>query len=167
MNKFIFGLGAEKCGTTYISNLLNSNEFCSKPIVKEHHVFSNLDKITDLNKQACIEQIKKNFFISYKYFSKNKSEFLIKNNKLYKLLFSNLPYSYFDYLEELLKKNKFTYDITPNYSSLDINILNYIKKSLEERSIKYYIIFLMREPINRLMSMVQMHYRIKKKLRIH
>lgn len=51
------------------------------------------------------------------------------------LLLSNLPSSYFDYVQKLLEHNLFTYDITPGYSALSQNTLKFIKKSFEDRKI--------------------------------
>lgn len=147
---FILGVGSQRCGTTFLKNLLDTSSYCSKPILKEHHVFDHvLEKIKKKRKEFFFEKekIKKSLF-------KFKTSSFQK--KKIKLLLHDLPYSYFDYVEVLLKKNLFSYDITPAYSSLSIDLLKFIKKNINNRGINLKIVFLMREPVNRLISMCQM-----------
>jgi hypothetical protein len=72
------------------------------------------------------------------------------------------PNTYFDYFQQLLKKDEniyFTGDMTPNYSSLPEGALNLIKKELFARGIILKVIFLMRDPFERCLSALRHNLR--------
>lgn len=161
---FLLGVGTEKSGTTFLANQLKNTKNVEVPLVKEHNIFSKINfDISNVNlynifSKQKIEKINKNFF--------RKENFLIlptnkKATKLINILFSNLPFSYFDYFEILLSKKKISFDFTPNYSALDKSVYKFIKSNFKNRGIRTKVIFLMREPVNRLLSMVKMIFRQK------
>ena len=66
---------------------------------------------------------------------------------------------YFDYFNSLFLNNKkltTTGDITPAYSGLPIEALKYIKENLEQKKFSTKVIFLMRDPIDRIVSQARM-----------
>ena len=161
---FLLGVGTEKSGTTFLANQLKNTKNVEVPLVKEHNIFSKINfDISNVNLYNIfvnkkIENIKKNLCRKENFFIPPANK---KTTKLFNILFSNLPFSYFDYFEILLSKKKYSFDFTPNYSALDKSVYKFIKSNFENRGIRTKVIFLMREPVNRLLSMVKMKFRQK------
>ena len=63
-------------------------------------------------------------------------------------------YRYFNYFKHLLSKPaiKLTGDITPSYSMLDSNAFADIKNGLESVGLRVKVVFLMRDPVERLLG---------------
>lgn len=77
---------------------------------------------------------------------------------LYKLNFMLNPESYFDYFTSKLNREstELTGDITPNYSGLSIQTLEKINCEFKNRGVTVFPIFLMRDPVYHLQSVVRM-----------
>lgn len=77
------------------------------------------------------------------------------------LEFMDNPVAYYDYFTNLLDTSKayITADFSPSYSALSITTLSEIKSEFSHRGIRVFPIFLMREPVDRLRSMVKMNFR--------
>lgn len=101
------------------------------------------------------------------YFPKHK-DMLIKNIKdakesgadfrkeLVLLSFLNNPENYFDYFDRLYHHREFTTavgDITPSYSMLDAQAFEFIRTGLEKRGFHIKVVFIMRDPVERVWSM--------------
>tara|TARA_B100001564_G_scaffold359065_1_gene379526 strand:- start:1339 stop:2181 length:843 start_codon:yes stop_codon:yes gene_type:complete len=147
--KFILGLGAQRAGTTWLFNYLLSRDNFTPGFDKEFHVF---DTATikecfgfrkDLEKSAAQSR-----FVNAK---------IIHDDVIRLKMISN-PDLYFEYCLHLLKTPgiNITADITPSYSGLSSETLEYIKDEFTKRNIEVLPIFIIREPVRRLASMAKL-----------
>jgi len=153
--KFILGLGAQKSGTTWLhKQLMDSGQF-EPGFAKEYHIFDALElpelRMYMLN---ALELTKKGVAENYQNW---------RNTAGYASLsfYMNIG-NYFNYFEGLFAQSgkPFTGDITPSYSGLSVETMRAIKEEFERRGIKVLPVFLMREPVNRLSSMIRMYYKM-------
>ena len=129
---------------------------------KEYHIFDAL-YIT-----ASQGVMKKRLNTLKRLIKNNKLMTSNKNSDLLKLIdFHRNTSNYFDYFDYLHNKSqdvKIVGDITPSYSGLPIEAFENIKKEAEERGFTVKVVFLMRDPLERIWSTIRMHRRnIKKK----
>ena len=152
---FLLWVGCQKGGTTWLHDQLSKSNNFDGGLFKEYHVFDCLHIEPCLNiKEPLIQRLKEinNLNIS----SPNTLGTLMHN-----LFFSN-PDSYFDYFDYLWlskKSTKIVGDITPSYCGLDSKVFQTIRKKLEERGFRVKIVFLMRDPVERIHSMFRMKKR--------
>ena len=152
---FLLGVGCQKGGTTWLHDQLSKSNNFDGGLFKEYHVFDCLHIEPCINiKEPLIQRLKEinNLNIS----SPNTLGILMHN-----LFFSN-PDSYFDYFDYLWlskKSTKIVGDITPSYCGLDSIVFQTIRKKLEERGFRVKIVFLMRDPVERIHSMFRMKKR--------
>ena len=154
MKKFILGVGAQKAGTTWLHRYFRSFDCFDPGFAKEYHVFDALTLPEcpgvrdDIQAQALAELGRG--------FDKWKDAATIKQIAM----LSDTEY-YFFYFNKILHKDgvQFSADITPTYSGLSAETLSYIKAGFQKRRIEVLPIFLMREPVSRLNSMVKMRFR--------
>lgn len=158
---FLLGVGAQKGGTTWLHNQLSRNDNVDLGFVKEYHVFDAVFS------QECIGFRTE---IINKVFAKKENGSLGCNNSNNSastkiLSFIDNTENYFDYFDYLYLRNKkieLVGDITPSYSMLDRNAFSHIKSGLESRGFDVKVVFLMRDPLERIWSMIRMERRIKK-----
>lgn len=138
-NKFILGLGHQKCGTSWLHSYLNQSEHFANGFAKEFHVWDSLDI-------PLVKIVRPKFSLS---------TFLNQKKRMrYKMV--NHPNYYFDYFNNLMKKNKFmTADISPSYCGLKAERLQFIKREFLERGIDVKVVILVREPLSRIKSAVR------------
>lgn len=135
MKTFILGLGAQKAGTSWLYNYIQSDSNFVQGRIKEKELH-----IWDRKNIALFNNQKRNF---------------LKIRNFQDLLLWRMENSsnfYFDYFDSLLSKNKITADIIPPYSSLSSIHLNQIKHEFLKRNIKIKCIFLLRDPVQRCVS---------------
>ena len=153
---FLLGVGAQKAGTTWIHKQLCKNYFFSPGFTKEYHTFDTiytpqygdwittwLTKLDSIDKSLPIQRAK-------------------KASLLKRLLFVHEPASYFEYFKELASHSpdiKLVGDITPSYSMLGKKAFSEIKLRLEEKGFNVKVIFLMRDPVERIWSAKRMQHR--------
>lgn len=152
---FILGVGCQKGATTWLRKQLNKHETCNFGFRKEYHVFDVLYKVDNVrgkstNKNNLIYNFRGNLNKAFKYiflgeYRRDLFLFDVKN--------------YFDYFNSLFLNNKrltTTGDITPSYSGLPLEAFKEIKVNLEKRGLKVKVIFIMRDPIERIWSQARM-----------
>jgi hypothetical protein len=134
---FLLGLGAQKCGTTWLNNYLMQNKTFARGFAKEYHIWDAID-LPILSRY----QVKKSFFSSVN----NKKRYKMQTDKNF----------YFEYFNSLYKNEvEITADITPAYSGLNSSRLSFIKQQFEERGIECKAVLFIRDPIERCRSAVQ------------
>ena len=161
---FILGVGMEKAGTTWIYEYLRSFQDFVPGFAKECHIWDSIfyEKIVNKPLQRIIAQskefLKQNPSSWEKKFSKN-----YVNNFL-RIYFINNPAKYFEYFDLLTCKTNshFSADITPPYSGLSKNQFSYIKNNFENRGILVKPVLLLRDPVKRLKSNINMYLRNNK-----
>ena len=158
---FLLGVGCQKGGTTWLHDQLSKSNNFDGGLLKEYHVFDclHIETCIKYKKRQLIKRLKEINHLNIS--SPNTLQILIPN-----LFFSN-PDSYFDYFDYLWlskKSTKIVGDITPSYCGLDSIVFQTIRKKLEERGFRVKIVFLMRDPVERIHSMFRMRKRRKKNL---
>lgn len=148
---FILGVGAQKAGTTWLYEQIKKDVRFVPGFAKEYHTFDvlhipacapRLDKMRDQAKKLLATECNDR-----------------QDQPIYKRFeFINDPLMYFEYFERLLSKKtpSITADITPSYSGLPAPVFEKIKREFESRNVRLRVIFLMREPVSRLLSAIIM-----------
>ncbi|MFT5760777.1 MAG: hypothetical protein ACI9LM_005564 [Alteromonadaceae bacterium] len=149
---FLLGVGGQKCGTTWLHNYLNKHPQTDMGPMKEYHVWDRL---------LVEEHFDNNELILRKTSQKLNNHFKSINN--YKSLdLYNFPDSYFDFFNLLYNDSlntRLVGDITPAYSMLNTDDFFRIKKGLESKGFTVKVVFLLRDPVERIWSQVRMKRR--------
>jgi len=137
---FILGVGAQKAGTSWLHNYIQKSPVANMGPLKEYH-FWNLYFVPDHKKRS---------FLKKKPAEMNSEEFL-----RYQMFTIN--YYYESFFCSLINDGfKITGDITPHYSKLQEEEFSFIKARLEKFGFHVKVIFLMRDPFERLWSNIRM-----------
>lgn len=138
---FILGVGAQKAGTSWLYQTLKNQNCCNMGFRKEYHVWD-----------AKLSELGKHFVVPLKE-ARNREAIMRKLMQK-----SDLVYiSYFKWLVN--EKTTITGDITPSYAYLDAKAFSHIKALLEKHSFDVKVIFIMRDPVERMWSMLRMNKR--------
>jgi hypothetical protein len=144
---FLLGVGAQKAGTSWLHDQLNRRKDADFGFCKEYHVFDalTLDAFT-------------------RYRPRNPPPWRWRTWRRER--FFQDPTRYFDYFTGLLNRPgcRLSGDITPSYSCLGANTLQWIRHAFRERSVRTCPVFILRDPIERLLSQQRMQLRKKKQL---
>lgn len=157
---FLLGVGAQKCGTTWLHYQLSKTPYFNPGFSKEYHVFDLLY----LSELRCM----KNNMIKKLKTALDAGQFAVngKSNPNYSLKLSFYDsvdnyFNYFDYLYLINQGGSMVGDFTPSYSMLSTEVMVMIKQSLEKRGFKVKVIFGMRDPFDRIYSQLRMSVRNK------
>lgn len=131
---FFLGVGAMKCGTSWLWKYLSHFPNFDFNGIREYHIWDSL----------YIHDIRRDFLINF--FPDNKV-----NETLLNIFDNNPPYE--QYFSGLIKDNvNSTGDITPAYHALTAKHYASIKQRLESVGFDVKVIFLMRDPFDRAWS---------------
>ncbi|WP_238368022.1 sulfotransferase [Mesobacterium pallidum] len=158
MSQFILGVGGQKCGTTWLHYYLGTHKFVDFGFEKEYHIF-------DARTLPECEFFLENMVLKVATQMEGGLKGLRDSTHLYRLNFVANPQSYYDYFRSVLNAEgiKITGDITPSYAGLSIDTLRAIRRNFRRRGVEVRPVFLMRDPVYRLQSMVRMHFRDTKR----
>lgn len=151
--QFILGLGAQKCGTSWLYRYIEASETSRMGPRKEYHIWDGI-YIDDFSFFRA-NPIKELFF--------RKPEGIKYGRKvqIHRFLMQNLPGYYENYFNALLKDGgHITGDITPSYSSLREKQLKHVSSRLKKKGFKTKVVFLMRDPFERCWSSSRFTQRI-------
>ena len=139
---FLLGLGAQKAGTSWLHAQLNRRRDADFGFLKEYHIHDALTLPTAG-------------------FSGRRGRSLLKPRTWRRQRFLERPERYYAYFTSLLKHPgiRLTGDITPSYSGLSSNTLQAIQRGFAAQDIPVRPVFLMRDPIERIISSLRMHRR--------
>lgn len=145
---FLLGVGAQKAGTTWISNLINKHKAASCGMQKEYHIWDA--KYLDDYKRFKVQHpnsINQNLNGFLRYHMQNTSDF------------------YAGYFQALANQGDFKVvsDITPSYCELSSDHFKKIKVDLEKYGFQVKVLFSLRDPVERIWSAVRM-FKLKNKL---
>jgi hypothetical protein len=144
---FVLGVGAQKAGTTWLHEYLESLPEVDLGFMKEYHVFDqNYVRDTTPARKKRFENYLDSFFGSDLLSLRHKFR---RNHKHY--------FSYFRKLVDSPDQVFITGDITPSYAALPVKVLQYIKSSLEKYGFRVRVVFLMRDPVARCISANRMY----------
>jgi hypothetical protein len=144
---FVLGLGAQKAGSSWLHAQLNHRRDAEFGFLKEYHIH---DALT----------------LPEAGFSNRRQRSLIKPRTWRRQRFIAQPQRYYDYFASLLRRPgiQLTGDITPSYSGLTPTTLRTIQTCFAQREIPIRPIFLMRDPIERIISYQRMQLRKQNQL---
>jgi hypothetical protein len=139
---FLLGLGAQKAGTSWLHAQLNRRRDADFGFLKEYHIHDALTLPTAG-------------------FSGRRGRSLLKPRTWRRQRFLERPERYYAYFTSLLKHPgiRLTGDITPSYSGLSSKTLQAIQRGFAAQDIPVRPVFLMRDPIERIISSLRMHRR--------
>jgi len=144
---FMLGVGCQKGGTSWLHEYLCKNPSVNMGKVKEYHVYDIL--FAPVKKRSVLDMIKLQS---------------VNNNIEIRLKFIKDMDKYFEYFDSLCTGDvDFTGDITPSYSGLPSYAFKYVKDRLTEYGFNIKVVFLMRDPFERIWSSIRMDLRNKKK----
>ncbi len=156
---FILGLGAQKAGTTWLHQELNRSPDTNMGELKEYKALRNPE-------ETIIKQIKgwrkdKKRLMQALGMNQNPSfpEFLQLSSNQKQILMSVKNKYYFQYFQSLVREDntvKATGDISPHYCILNQRTLRHAKKKLEKYGFDVKLIYLMRDPVERVWSQLRM-----------
>ncbi len=140
--KFLLGVGAQKAGTSWLHQQLQRRRDCNFGFLKEYHIH---DALT---------------VPSMAIFKKRKD--LLPHLELGRQRFLADPQRYYNYFASLLRRDhiQLTGDITPSYCSLSSSTLKTIQRAFNDRDIEIRPVFLMRDPVERILSSMRMNLRM-------
>lgn len=150
---FLLGVGAQKAGTSWLHQQLHSRPDADFGFLKEYHLH-DARTVPGLGhyEPAAIHPFQANTWL--------------KPRSLRRRRFFNKPELYYDYFAWLLNRPRFrnrtihlTGDITPSYGALSAETLRTIQEEFNQRSISVRPVFVMRDPIERIISSQRMKLR--------
>ena len=153
VKQFVLGVGCQKGGTTWLHDQLRKSIYFEGGIEKEYHIFDaiNIDVCHHFHKT------RERLLLDAISAGEKPSSRLFYLNHFY-----HHPSAYFLYFDSLWSRSESVTtvgDITPTYSGLGVNALRDIKAGLEEKGFDVKVIFLMRDPFERIWSSVRMNKR--------
>ena len=139
---FLLGVGAQKAGTSWLHDQLHRRSDADFGFLKEYHIFDALE----------LEH--------FSSFRPNKPTPL-QWRTWRRARFIERPERYFDYFASRLKPShiRLTGDITPSYALLSAETFQGIQHQFQKRSIPVRPVFLLRDPIERIISSQRMKLR--------
>lgn len=159
---FVLGVGCQKGGTSWLRAYLHALPECDFGFAKEYHVLDVLyPPYNDRFKKRQSKQLR----TYLKHAKKNKIT-KKQSSTLQKLLirvnfYQNIKH-YFDYFTMLGARSKSTRvvgDVTPAYAILPEKALKKVRDEMTARGFTVKVVFLMRDPIERLHSAARMRLR--------
>ena len=153
LGNFLLGVGAQKAGTSWLHQQLQARVDTDFGVLKEYHVH-DARTVPALARFRHIEM------------SLSRPRSWIQPRSWMRQLFIRQPGLYYDYFAWLLRRPRrngghvsLTGDITPSYAALSADTLQVIQTSFQQRGIAVKPVFLMRDPIERLISSQRMKQR--------
>lgn len=151
---FVLGVGAQKAGTTSLFDQLEKNRAFKTLGGKELHYW---DSAVSLKQQNIRNEAGVQAFFQNK---TAPSGFASETHHEYFQRIERREHSGF---RRVLGRPSLLADITPAYSGLPRFVFNEIANQLERRKIDYRVVYLLRDPVDRMSSAVNMNlHRIKK-----
>lgn len=153
MKNFVIGIGSQRAGSTLLHKLLDeSTEIYFNPI-KELHYFDTLYKVRSQNALTSFSKKQFDREMASIYNSKTPISFSKKHKNLirssYILHTSKIEdVDYIDLFRPCVNDYNYLGEITPEYSILDVDAIQYMKKTLNNPK----IIFIVRNPVKRFIS---------------
>jgi len=159
---FLLGVGAQKAGTTWLHSYFGDHHDCFTGPIKEYHIFDAAYQ-PELFGGTQVRHLKNaSAFLAEKAedaYSKtpkiDKKLYLVLNRILMRLE----PACYLDNFRRQMREDprkKLFSDITPSYSGLNKSVFKEIRSLFVDTEFDLKIVFLMRDPIDRLFSAMKM-----------
>lgn len=171
--KFLLCMGAQKAGTTILHELISQLDDVNFGFLKEYKVLNATKpatliyelKFQDFFGKKGIKSLK---IISLYLIAKIKecftllfSKHLSLKIKLMRILMKAIPFFYEGYFNIIAKNKKITGDFSPSNSLLTYSQLNILKRNLSFFGFEIILIYIIRDPIERSLSMIRMQRKRK------
>lgn len=155
MTNFLLGIGAQKCGTTWLHQQLCSSRFFSSGFCKEYHIFDSL--YLDHCKHFR-EDLRTNLasLLASSAHGESDPRFI---QYLKRALFLESLDEYFEYFLSLTRRDRKLHcvgELTPAYSMLSEDQFDHIRNLIRDHGFAPRVIFIMRDPLERLCSQIRM-----------
>lgn len=136
---FLLGVGAQKAGTSWLHDQLHKRSDANFGYLKEYHV---LDALTLDEFKSFLPQHP----FPWQWRTWRRRRFIRNTDR------------YFDYFAKLLSNPsiKLTGDITPSYGCLSADTFRWVRDQFDQRGITTRIVFLLRDPVERVLSQQRM-----------
>ena len=167
---FLLGVGCQKGGTTWLHHSLSAHPQVDFGFIKEYHVFDYMFipafSAGMAKKRKELETLQE---MVLKPREPTEAEALAQRAQRSELLqgFRETPELYVQYFQSIWENNpsvEVVGDITPSYAGLSAENYREIKKHLEANGFAVKVIFLMRDPVDRVRSQIRMiHARLEKR----
>jgi len=150
---FLLGVGCPRGGTTWLHRYLSSNPAVDMGFTKEYHFFDTIETIN---------------------FKLNSNKISLNNkftHQFKRIDFQNDINNYFDYFNYLHNRGDSVTvvgDITPSYCYLSKSTFEIIRKQAESNGFEVKVIFILRDPFERICSQIRLERqdRLKKNTQI-
>ncbi len=151
--RFILGVGAQKAGTTWLHHYLSQQPFSDFGFRKEYHVFDAVES----RPKGFHARARKSALAALK----QDSQTLKARNAIRRMDFILNTDAYFDYFAArfLNPDIHLAGDFTPAYATLRSETFAMIDAEFARRGVSVFPVFLMRDPVYRLQSIVRMNLR--------
>lgn len=154
---FVLGVGCQKGGSSWLHAQFKNQRNFDMGFRKEYHVFDTM------HIAGCEHVLKKRLDKLSKLVTQKRLMTPESPRDLLKMIdfcrdHENY-YDYFDYLYQKSEETEFVGDITPAYCGLSQSVLRTIRNRLQSRGFTVKVIFLMRDPVERIWSQVRMQRR--------
>ena len=139
---FILGLGAQKAGTTWLYEYIQNSPNANLGQLKEYHFLNMV--CNRMNSKKKIQLLEKS---QHEFSSDDLLRWLMLTKKsFYEIYFNSIINSGY----------QITGDITPQYAHLAESTYEYIKKRLETCGFDVKVIYIIRDPVERIWSNIRM-----------
>jgi hypothetical protein len=148
----ILGIGAQRCGTTWLHDYLSDNPQVFGSPIKELHFFdTHLEVQSRAGWQSRLQQQLDRL---------SRGSKMVKNGERVSALRDRLrmhddPQTYFQYFADRAGDRSFVCEITPSYCLLNAEQFRWVRDLISSSGANAKIVFLMRDPIDRHLSFVR------------
>ncbi len=153
---FLLGTGCQKGGTTWLFHYLKESPQYVAGYRKEYHVLDALHvPAMEYRKKEVVAAAEASL-------TRARRGGPINAQPLHLASMYADPEIYFDYFTGLLNSRddgRVTADVTPSYGMLPAEVLSGVKKSFADRGVRTVAVFLMRDPVDRILSHIRMQVR--------
>ncbi|MBS41816.1 MAG: hypothetical protein CMH83_01320 [Nocardioides sp.] len=153
---FLLGLGAQKAGTTWLSDHLRRTPGYTPGFMKEYHVLDVLDVDDERQRRApMLERAAADLAAM----AAGEEPAAGAGTRLQRASMLADPRRYHDYFADLLRRpgTRATGDLTPSYSLLGAERLATVRDAMAARGARTVAVLLMRDPVERVWSAARMH----------
>jgi len=162
--QYVLGLGAQRTGSTWLRSQLQRSPEVDLGFVKEYHFFDALfvPQMRAFHSPSSTTLLRERLPVAgYRLLSKSQKAPVLAS-------FVAQPDTYFDYFENLWERNSRTRivgDFTPSYSMLDRTGFSYARDQFDKRDFKVKAVFVMRDPVERIWSMMHQESKVRERLK--
>ncbi len=155
---FLLGTGCQKGGTSWVHDYVKSSPQFASGYRKEYHIFDALDLESQAYRRTRVLEAAQTTLERALRGGPLRAHMLHQAS-----MYANLEI-YFGYFAGLLSSRpdvRLTADVTPAYAMLSSSRMAQIKSEFAQRGVRTVALFLMRDPVDRILSQLRMQIRDK------